>query len=222
MTDPAFPSEAVSTSRLTTTNFHHLQAQQYHLPFHNAFLAAASLNMARRLPDLPEELISNIALKLGTDDKFALRLTCRTLEDRSFHEFATEFFSSKCVHLTTDSLRALVEISNSRLSKYVKKIAVMTALFSEQAYRCPGTRTAHWKPSVRQSEAYKFYMQDQATLLTTGNDKKMLTEAFKSLPSLKSVVFIDSEVGLAPDTDYRGGNKVLRQTGTYGVSFIVL
>lgn len=66
---------------------------------------------------------------------------------------------------------------------------------------------------IRRSEAYKFYMNDQKTLSTTGDDKCMLTEAFKNLSCLKTVALIDNTDCLKPGTDYRGGNKVLRQTG---------
>lgn len=165
------------------------------------------------LVDLPEELVSNITIRLGVDDKCALRLACRVLEVKSFHEFATEHFSEKCVHFTTDSLKPLVDISHSRLAKYIKEVSVVTALFSEQGFACPGRESAHWRPTVRQSEAYKFYIKDQATLRSSGQDKKMLIEAFKSLPSLKAVEFIDSETGLKPSVDYRGSRKALRQTG---------
>lgn len=166
-----------------------------------------------RILDLPEELVSNVASKLGCDDKCALRLTCRTLDERSFHEFGTEHFSEKGVHFNTDSLKTLVDISHSRLAKYVKEVSIVIALFSEQGFSCPGRETAHWRPSVRQSEAYKFYIQDQATLRSTGNDKKMLIEAFKSLPSLKVVEFVDTETALKPSVDYRGARKIARQTG---------
>lgn len=169
--------------------------------------------MVTRLSDLPEELISNITCKLG-DDKFALRATCRALEEKSFHEFATEHFSEKCVHFTTDSLKVLRDISSCpRLSKFVKEVSIVTALFSEQGFSCPGRATQHWRPSVRQSEAYKFYMNDQKTLSAAGDDKCMLTEAFKNLSCLKTVALIDNTDCLKVGTDYRGGNKVLRQTG---------
>lgn len=41
--------------------------------------AASSLTTTSRLVTLPEELLSNIAVKLGSDDIFALRLTCRDI-----------------------------------------------------------------------------------------------------------------------------------------------
>lgn len=169
--------------------------------------------MATGLSDLPDELIGEITRKLG-DDKFALRATCRKIEGASFHEFATEHFSGKCVHLTSDSLGALLAISRcERLAKYVKEVSVVTALFSEQGFACPGDASYHWRPTTRQSEAYRYYMNDQMALRDTGDDRVMLAEAFKGLPSLKTVALIDSIDCLKEGTDYRGGNKILRQTG---------
>jgi hypothetical protein len=170
------------------------------------------------LPSLPEELIGNIACKLGSDDMFAFRSTCHAIQIKSFHEFATEYFSAKCIHFTTDSLKTLVDISGSRLAKYIKHLSVVTAMFSDQGFQCPGRSSAHWKPTVRQSEAYKFYMRDQLELKKSHNDTTLLTQAFRSLPSLKIVSLIDTPALLSPTTDYRGGNKVFRQTGTHPIN----
>lgn len=168
-----------------------------------------------RLAGLPEELISNIACKLGSDDKCALRLTCRALEEKSHHEFATEHFSAKCVHFTTDSLKSLVDISHSRLSKYVRKVYIITALFAESTNVCSNHPSGHWHPSTREKEAYKFYVQDQVDLCRSKNDEEMLKEALKSLHSLEALILIDSELSLPHDVDYRGSNKVKRLTGMY-------
>lgn len=177
--------------------------------------------MVDRLSGLPEELISDITHRLG-DDKFALRGTCRAIEKKSFREFATEHFTRKCIHFTTDSLNVLREISGSvRLSGFVKEVSVVTALFSEQGFRCPGSASTHWKPSVRQTEAYKFYIEDQKTLKSTGGDRMILAECFKNLSALKAVAFIDNTDSLKDDTDYRGGNKVLRQTGELPYNFML-
>lgn len=167
----------------------------------------------RELSELPEELISNIACRLDSDDKFALRLTCRALDEKSFHEFAAEHFSKKCVHFTTDSLQSIVDISHSRLARNVKELSIITALFLEQDHGCPAGHKSHWKPTVRQSEAHKFYAQDQLALRTTGRDKEMLTEALKSFSALKSISLIDSEKGLSAEADYRGSRKARRRTG---------
>lgn len=40
----------------------------------------ASNTTTSRLAALPEELLSNISIKLGSDDVFSLRLTCRDIE----------------------------------------------------------------------------------------------------------------------------------------------
>lgn len=61
-----------------------------------------------RLTALPEELVSNIAQRLGSDDLFSLRLSCKTLSEKSFHDFATEYFSEKCVMFTSESLGVYV------------------------------------------------------------------------------------------------------------------
>jgi len=170
------------------------------------------------LSTLPEELISNIACKLGSDDIFAFRSTCHGIQIKTFHEFATEYFSEKCVHFTTDSLQTLVGISDSRLAKYVKTLSVVTAMFDNLGFSCPGRSSTHWRPTVRQSEAYKFYMRDQTDLNRTHNDMKFLAQALRSLPSLKTLSVLDTPALLGPTTDYRGGNKVFRQTGTHPIN----
>jgi hypothetical protein len=75
---------------------------------------------------------------------------------------------------------------------------------------------------VRQSEAYKFYIEDQKTLKSTGGDRAILAECFKSLSALKSVAFVDNADCLKDDTDYRGGNRVLRQTGELPYNIMLL
>jgi hypothetical protein len=166
-----------------------------------------------KIVDLPEELIQNIAGRLGSDDKSSLRLTCRDLESKSLHAFASEHFAKKCVQLTTDSLQALVQISKSRLRRYVREVSVIAALFtnlclSQSYYDCTG-----WMPEKRQKNAYRNYVMDQKSLRRNGGDLAMLVEAFNLLPYLKTVALVDSEERLQAGTDYRGGRKVPRVTG---------
>jgi hypothetical protein len=52
-------------------------------------------NVESRLASLPEELLSNISIKLGSDDICAFRLTCKDVEVKTGHEFAKEYFSEK-------------------------------------------------------------------------------------------------------------------------------
>ena len=164
---------------------------------------------------LPEELVQNIASWLGSDGKFSLRLTCRDLESKSRHEFASAHFSKKCVQFTTDSLEVLVEISKSRLSKYVREVFAIAALFTDQCFVQPINHGAGLWPDERQAHAYRNYVKDQASLRRSGGDLVMLTEAFKSFQCLKTVGLVDSEDRLEAGTDYRGGRKVPRVTGQY-------
>ena len=120
----------------------------------------------QNLAALPEELISNIAMRLDVDDLSNLRLACRATETKSFFSFATECFSGKCFMITTESLKVFAGIASSvRLRAYLKDVYIYTALFSEQAYHCPnGCHNCAWQPTVRQSEAYRTYMLDQKRL----------------------------------------------------------
>lgn len=83
---------------------------------------------------LAEEIVCNIAARLGSDDLFALRLTCTALEAKTFHEFANEYFTSKCVHFTTDSLKSLLRTTESkRLRPYLREVYVSSKMFCEDA-----------------------------------------------------------------------------------------
>lgn len=166
------------------------------------------------LSDLPEELIANIADRLISDDLFALRSCSRALQEKTLHNFRTEYFSSKCVHFSTDSLKALLAISKTKFAESIKEISVSTGWFSEVAFTCPGRSAEHYRPTLRQSEAYKFLISDQKQIKKNGDDRALLTEALKGLSGLKTVSLVDSPSLLKAPTDYRGQHKVRRQTGT--------
>lgn len=171
-----------------------------------------------RLVALPEELISNIAHRLGSDDIYSFRLTNKTIESKCFHEFATEYFTSKAVHFTSDSLRVIVGIANNkRLRDYLHELYIIPALFYEGAFQCPSGDKCGWRPTVRQSEAYRTYMLDQRQLKQSGTDREMLVEAFDKLPALQLVSLLDHTCGLKKTTDYRGFFSVSRKTNTHPI-----
>ena len=168
--------------------------------------------MIRRLDELPEELVSNISARLHADDISALRLSCRALEHKTFHEFATEYFTEKGFVITTDSLKVLVAIANSeKLNGYLQNVHFLTAFFAET--KCPNGCNCAWQPSVKQAEAFRTYLADQKSIKKTGSDKDMLQEAFAALPALKAVTIVDSPSVLPKDVDYRGKNRIRRLTG---------
>lgn len=175
-------------------------------------------NKNAHLAALPEELTSSISIKLGSDDIFAFRLTCKALETKSFHEFATEYFSEKCFQFTTDSLRVLVEIAKSvKLRGYLKEVFFITTFFHQRAFACPNGSACAWQPTVRQAEAYRLYVKDQQQLKDDGEDRAMLTEAFGRLNEVHTLLLIDNIDYIKASTDYRGGNKVSRTTNTLPV-----
>lgn len=167
-----------------------------------------------KITDLPEELISNIAGRLFSDDVAAFRLTCKTLERKSLHEFATEYFHEKCFMITTESLTVLVGIANSeKLRGYFHGVRIMTALFSDRAFGCPNGCNCAWQPTIKQAEAYRTYINDQKTLKQSGLDQEMLVDAFSKLPNLSNISIDDTPSAVPPHVDYRGGRKVCRVAG---------
>ncbi|TKA32534.1 hypothetical protein B0A50_01642 [Salinomyces thailandicus] len=167
-----------------------------------------------RLDGLPEELVSNIAMKLGSDDVFALRLSCKSLQAKSFHEFATEYFTEKCFQFTTDSLKVLVAIANDdRLNPYLKEVDFLTSFFHGSKFCCSNGKHCVWQPTVRQEEAFRFYIKDQQQLKQSGKDSKMLTEAFSKL---KKVGIIDLHDHMCPSITgkFWGMAKVARTCNT--------
>ena len=168
-----------------------------------------------RLAELPEELISNISIKLGPDDIFAFRLTCRSLEERSFHEFAAEHFSQKCFMPTTESLKVLSHIAESeRLRGYLHQIYVVPALFSDRTLNCCNGKGCAWKPTIRNREAMRDYIEDQKTLSKSGRDLEIFTRAFKRLPNLHDLCLADSWSSMPAGIDTRGGARSMRKTNS--------
>ncbi|CAK3884804.1 Hypothetical predicted protein [Lecanosticta acicola] len=170
-----------------------------------------SINAASRLATLPEELLSSIAVKLGCDDICHLRLTCRDVEAKSQHEFAMEYFSAKCFMFTTESLKVLVNIAHSpKLRRYLKQVYFITVVFPESPLHCRSG--CHWSPSIRNREAYRFYVDDKQRLQDLGQDRRFLVEAFKNLPELTTLCIVDAPSSLPENAECRGLNKFRRTT----------
>ncbi|KAF2171931.1 hypothetical protein M409DRAFT_18162 [Zasmidium cellare ATCC 36951] len=163
---------------------------------------------------LPEELVSNIACKLGSDDLFALRLTCRDLENKSLHEFATEYFGSKCFMFTTESLKVFVNIAKSeKLRHYFQKAYIITASATERQVQCCHRGGCAWNPTVREHEAFIEYKNDQRQLQDKGGDLKLLSEAFSHLPRLERLTLVDQPRQLPRSVKCYGLRKFTRTTG---------
>ncbi|KXS95058.1 hypothetical protein AC578_3888 [Pseudocercospora eumusae] len=176
---------------------------------------AASTSTTPNLASLPEELLANVAVRLGADDLASLRLTCKSIEARVLYDFAKEYFEEKCFMFTTASLNCLLNISKSeKLRPHLRHVYFITASFPHRALDCShASCCCSWQPTIRQREAYIEYMHDQERLRKTKADLKLLTDAFTNLPALKALTFIDHLTALANETaQCYGYNKVTRTT----------
>ncbi|KAH4194007.1 hypothetical protein HBI37_071610 [Parastagonospora nodorum] len=128
---------------------------------------------------IPLELLVAISSFLTTPDLGALRLTCKQVEKSLYEWFSKEFFTKKQFMLTYKSLQAFVDISkHSSFSKMLSHVIIATDVYADKPLR------------FRDKEAAALYtqgFQDQTTLLNTGVDREMLTEAFMNLKNLQTV-----------------------------------
>lgn len=129
--------------------------------FHLKLITNTSQHIHSSMEKLAEEIVCNIAARLGSDDLFNLRLTCRTLQKNSFHEFATEYFQSKAVHFTSDSLKSLVAISESKaLRAYIRNVYVSTKIFTEHIFDERDCGCCIWEPPTVWTYAYRIACTD--------------------------------------------------------------
>ncbi|KJX95696.1 hypothetical protein TI39_contig1444g00001, partial [Zymoseptoria brevis] len=165
------------------------------------------------LATLPEELLTNISCKLGSDDLFALRQTCRSIEAKTFHDFATEYFSAKGFMFSTESLKVLINIAkHPKLKEYLKELWFITAYFPRGTLHCGMGKCCHWQPTVRQREAFIFYVEDQERLQIQGDDKRLITVALTLLPAVRRLSIVDHTTAIPARAECRGLQKVSRTT----------
>lgn len=132
---------------------------------------------------------------------------------QTFHGFATEYFAAKCFIFTTESLKVLLHIANHiKLCTYLTKVYFAPAQVVKPKSHCEHGQPI--KATVRQREALADYMADQMQLRTSGNDKRMIIEAFSKLPCVRLLGVVDTVTGLPEGAECRGLQKITRTTGT--------
>ncbi|KAK1453175.1 F-box domain-containing protein [Colletotrichum melonis] len=127
---------------------------------------------------VPLEVLIRISDQLSTPDLGSLRLTCRSIEQSMFNMFMKEFFTQRQFMLTEFSLQTLIDISKSRLSDCLDYVIIGLNTFTRH-YFSPGEEA--------QETRYREAQSDHHTLVNSGQDVAMLTEAFKNLKNLKTV-----------------------------------
>ena len=90
----------------------------------NMTLSSVPTTSESPLLRLPLELLLRITYHLTTPELGHVRLTCRQAEAALFRSFAREFFRRKRFMLTEFSLRALVDISKSRLGQHLQFLEI--------------------------------------------------------------------------------------------------
>ncbi|KAH6611505.1 hypothetical protein Trco_001525 [Trichoderma cornu-damae] len=136
------------------------------------------------LLQVPPEILDRITWYLNTIEFCNLRLTCKFAEEALSFRFATEFFTRKQFMVSEFSLKALIDISKSRMAGYLRQVHIGLDQLDSAS-----TGWSNMPP-----HAHRLYQQrvaEQATLWTLGLVPKYLSEAFSRLPNLEAVVVRD-------------------------------
>lgn len=73
---------------------------------------------------LPTELVEHIAAELRPPDLYSLRVTCKTLSQKTLHYFGFTHLASIQTNLSPSSLQALDRLSRKELGRYVQTLVV--------------------------------------------------------------------------------------------------
>ena len=163
------------------------------------------------LTKIPLEILLLITAYLPTRDLCSLRRTCKRVETSLSKTFFREFFTKKQFMLSEESLQALVSISNHpRLSQCLSHVIVGLDNY-ENGHQAGSSVEALRTRRFRAGRA------DQFTFLSTGQDREMLTQAFRNLPNLHTVGLRDfNSRGRVRDdckwTSY-GATTIFQETG---------
>jgi hypothetical protein len=146
----------------------------------DTIVAAVDPQLGSGLVQIPLEILIRITYFITTKDLGSVRLTCKALEQNLFNFFSHEFFRKKQFMVSTDSLQALIDISqHPSLSPFLKHVIITTDRPSQ----------AHWVAD-RNNEArarLELANADHMHLMATGGLRDMLAEAFANLNNLETV-----------------------------------
>jgi hypothetical protein len=173
------------------------------------------------LGTLPTEILCQIASHLSTTELLSLRLANRTIEVQLFNDFAAYYFAKKQFMLTPESLQCLVDISlHPKLSTVLEHVIISLDLYrSHTLYRSIDGQASDVPGLPAGPVLYRRGAYDQAAFLASGRDGRLLTQAFRNLPNLKTVGLRDFNSGRrwrdGPAAQWRayGATTVLQQTG---------
>ncbi|ELR08963.1 hypothetical protein VC83_05960 [Pseudogymnoascus destructans] len=138
---------------------------------------------------MPLEVFLEVSSYLSTPDLGSLRLTCKYAEASLFETFGREFFSKRQFMLSETSLQVLIDISNhQRLSQFLGHVIIGLDNFKDCHFPPIRSQTAR-------ANRYDAGLADEQALLSTGQDRDMLCQAFQNLPNLQTVALRDYSSG---------------------------
>ncbi|KAM0477494.1 hypothetical protein ACHAPX_005807 [Trichoderma viride] len=176
-----------------------------------------ALPAALPLLQVPPEILDRITWHLQTTELCNFRLTCKAAERAVHFRFTSEFFTRKQFMVSEFSLRALVDISKSRLAAHLRHVHISLDQVEELA-------SSHINMMSRTSRLHQQRLVEQSTLWTLGLVPKYLADAFSRLPNLETVALRDfnstrrSRDG--PHAQWRsyGFQTLVDETGAYPVT----
>ncbi|KFY23784.1 hypothetical protein V493_05638 [Pseudogymnoascus sp. VKM F-4281 (FW-2241)] len=138
---------------------------------------------------MPLEVFLQISSYLSTPDLGSLRRTCKHAEASLSETFAREFFSKRQFMRSETSLQVLIDISNhQKFSQYLSHVIIGLDSFENRRNPTNFGQTAH-------SNRYEAGLADERALLSMGQDREMLAQAFRNLPNLQTVGLRDYSSG---------------------------
>ncbi|KAM0523118.1 hypothetical protein ACHAPE_001610 [Trichoderma viride] len=143
-----------------------------------------ALPAALPLLQVPPEILDRITWHLQTTELCNFRLACKAAERAVHFRFTSEFFTRKQFMVSEFSLRALVDISKSRLAAHLRHVHISLDQVDET-----GSYILGMSPKTRR--LYQQRLAEQSTLWTLGLVSKYLADAFSRLPNLETVALRD-------------------------------
>jgi hypothetical protein len=137
------------------------------------------------LLSIPVEVLLQITYNLTTPELGNLRRSCKQIESTLFPSFSREFFTKRQFMFTEFSLQALSDISKSRLSSCLSHV-----IFNLE--RPPPYDTHSHLPQTDMAghiRSNRFLQESVShmTLVNTGQDAEMISEAFSNLGNLETI-----------------------------------
>ncbi|KAI1210998.1 uncharacterized protein F4807DRAFT_459228 [Annulohypoxylon truncatum] len=163
---------------------------------------------------IPPEVLLQISSYLPTSDYGRLRGVCRQIEKALFQAFAREFFTKRQFMLTEFSLQALVDISKSRFGSSLTYLIISLERPNTWTFLHHQGTNLGFRDLDEMLKYNRFYEEciGHQTLISSGHDVELLTEALRNLPKLQTISLRDFN---SPGRYRDGDNNIWR---TYGAS----